>query len=102
MAPYLAAEVGMLLTEVTRSSVETIVKANILLSQAKGKCSYKMKIHSFNAEDLLTLIAWVDAGNGNRCDGGSTPGIFIGTTTQAIHDGEVCGVSPIAWHSQKD
>ncbi|CAE7316570.1 RE1, partial [Symbiodinium pilosum] len=101
VAPYLAAEVGMLLTEVSRSTVETIIKANILLSQAKGKSSYKMKIHSFNAEDLLTLVAWVDAGNANRSDGGSTQGIFAGMSTQAIHAGEVCGVSPIAWHSQK-
>ena len=101
VAPYLAAEVGMLLTEVSRSTVETIIKANILLSQAKGKSSYKMKIHSFSAEDLLTLVAWVDAGNANRSDGGSTQGIFVGMSTQAIHAGEVCGVSPIAWHSQK-
>ena len=47
------------------------------------------------------LVAWVDAGNCNRSDGGSTQGIFVGMTTKGIMDGQVCDVSPMAWHSQK-
>ena len=101
VAPYLAADVGLLLTEVTRSSVETIIKTNMLLNQAKAKSTYKMNIHGFRETDKLTLVAWVDAGNCNRCDGGSTQGIFLGMSTEDIHKGEICGVSPIAWHSQK-
>ena len=101
VAPYLAAEVSMLLTEVTRSTVDTIIKANILLSQAKGKVGYKMKIHEFRKEDELVLVSWVDAGNNNRADGGSTQGIFIGMTTRGMLDGEISSVSPISWHSQK-
>ena len=101
VAPYLAAEVGLLLTEVSRSTVETIVKANILLAQAKSRCNAKMLIHGFQPNEELTLVAWVDAGNGNRADGGSTQGIFIGMTPKDILNGSVCGVSPITWHSQK-
>ena len=101
VAPYLAAEVSMLLTEVTRSSVATIIRANILLNQAKGKSNYKMRVHNFREEDELILVAWVDAGNNNRADGGSTQGIFIGMTTKGMLDGEISQVSPIAWHSQK-
>ena len=101
VAPYLAAEVGLLLTEVSRSTVETIIKANVLLAQAKAKCNYKMLIHAFEPNQELTLVAWVDAGNGNRIDGGSTQGIFIGMTTREMLQGEVAGVSPVSWHSQK-
>ena len=101
VAPYLAADVSLLLSEVTHSTVDTIIRANILLSQAKAKASYKMKIHAFDEADELTLVAWVDAGNCNRSDGGSTQGIFIGMTPNQIHQGQLCGVSPIAWHSQK-
>ena len=75
VAPYLAAEVGLLLTEVSRSTVDTIVKANILLSHAKSKKDHIMKIHSFKESDTLTLVSWVDAAQGNRADGGSTQGI---------------------------
>ena len=101
VAPYLAAEVSLLLTEVARSTVETIIKANILLSQAKARQGYKMQIHQFREDDELMLVAWVDAGSCNRSDGGSTQGIFVGMTTTGIMDGQVCDVSPMAWHSQK-
>ena len=101
VAPYLAADVGLLLTEVTRSTVETIIKTNMLLHQAKAKSSYKMKIHGFPETEQLTLIAWVDAGNNNRCDGGSTQGIFLGMTSERMYQGEICEVSPMAWQSQK-
>ena len=101
VAPYLAADVSLLLSEVTRSTVDTIIRSNILLSQAKAKSGYKMKVHAFEATDSLTLVAWVDAGNCNRSDGGSTQGIFVGMTKEEIHRGEVCQVSPMAWHSQK-
>ena len=101
VAPYLAAEVSLLLTEVARSTVETIIKANMLLCQAKSRQGYKMKIHQFREEDKLMLVAWVDAGNCNRSDGGSTQGIFVGMTTKGIMDGQICDVSPMSWHSQK-
>ena len=101
VAPYLAAAVSLLLTEVSRSTVETIIQSNILLSQAKAKQDYRMKIHAFKPEDDLVLIGWVDAANANRCDGGSTQGIFIGAAPREILSGEVCGVSPISWASQK-
>ena len=101
VAPYLAAEVSLLLTEVTRSTVDTIIKANILLSQAKARKDCVMKIHSFREEDELVLVAWVDAGNANRSDGGSTQGILVGMTTKGMLEGQISDVSPMAWHSQK-
>ena len=101
VAPYLAAEVSLLLTEVSRSTVETIVKANMLLAAAKGKKDHVMRIHSFQPDDTLTMVAWVDAAQGNRADGGSTQGIFLGVTTTKLLQGKIEGVSPLAWTSQK-
>ncbi|OLQ11583.1 hypothetical protein AK812_SmicGene4618 [Symbiodinium microadriaticum] len=89
------------LKEVSRSTVETIVKANCLLHAAKQKHSYKMKIHAFKETDDLTMVMWVDAANANRIDGGSTQGLFMGITSKEILRGAVCPVSPMAWHSQK-
>ena len=101
VAPYLAAEVSLLLTEVSRSTVDTLIKANILLSTAKAKQGYKMKIHAFKEEEELTMIVWVDAANGNRADGGSTQGLLLGMAPKSILEGAITGVSPLAWHSQK-
>ncbi|CAE6969386.1 RE2 [Symbiodinium sp. CCMP2592] len=101
VAPYLAAEVGLLLTEVTRSSVDTIIRANMLLAAAKSKQHYRMKIHAFDKDQELVLIAWVDAANGNRMDGGSTQGILLGMSTSDMLKGSVQPVSPVGWHSQR-
>ena len=101
VAPFLSAEVSLLLTEVSRSSVDTILKANMLLATAKAKQAYKMKIHAFEETDDLVMIMWVDAANGNRIEGGSTQGLFLGMAPKSILGGHVTGVSPIAWHSQK-
>ncbi|CAE7681801.1 RE2 [Symbiodinium sp. CCMP2456] len=101
VAPYLAAEVGLLLTEVTKSSVDTIIRANQLLAVAKSKQQYRMKIHAFPEDQELVLIAWVDAAHANRIDGGSTQGIILGMSTSQLLEGKVQGVSPIGWHSQR-
>ena len=62
---------------------------------------HEMLIHSFPEASDLGCYAWVDAANENRHDGGSTQGIFIGLAPQSMLQGELCGVSPIAWHSHK-
>ena len=101
VAPYLAAEIGLLLTEVTRSTVDTMIRANILLAQAKAKQGYKMQIHGHDPNSEVMFVAWVDAANGNRVDGGSTQGIFVGATATRIMEGDICDVSPVSWASQK-
>ena len=47
------------------------------------------------------FVAWVDAANANRVNGGSTQGILVGATTENIMEGDICGVTPVLWHSQK-
>ncbi|CAE7246756.1 unnamed protein product, partial [Symbiodinium sp. CCMP2592] len=85
---------------VTRSCLDTMIRANTLLAHAKLKQNFKMKIHALPSDSNVMFVAWVDAASGNRIDGGSTQGIFVGATTENIMQGDVCDVSPVSWHSQ--
>ena len=102
VAPYLAVEVELLLTEVTRSAVDTMIHTNMLLARAKLKQSYKMKIHSFTPEAKIMFVVWVDAANGNRMNGSSTHGIFVGATTENIMQWDVYDVTPCPVPQSKD
>ena len=68
VAPHFSAEVGLLLSEINRSTVETLNKANQLLHQVKNMRSHRLKVHSLPL-DNLGLFAWCDAAKQNRCDG---------------------------------
>ena len=47
------------------------------------------------------MYGWVDAGNQNRVDGYSTQGILIGLAPVALLQGELCPITPVAWHSNR-
>ncbi|CAE7198887.1 unnamed protein product [Symbiodinium sp. KB8] len=100
-SPHLSASVSLLLSEVSTSTVDTIVRTNVLTSQVKKRKEHKMLIHSFPAGEPLVLYSWVDAAPANRPDGGSTQGIFIGIGPESVLHGAVDRISPIAWHSSK-
>ncbi|CAE7244002.1 RE1, partial [Symbiodinium sp. CCMP2456] len=99
VAPHVSAEVGLMLSEVNHSTVETIVKANLLLEHTKARKDHKMLITRQEGE--THFYAWVDAANQNRIDGGSTQGIFIGASSEALLKGEVAAISPVSWHSTR-
>ena len=101
VAPHFSAEVGLLLSEVSGSTVETIHRTNRLLCQAKAQKDHKLYIHAFTPETQLGLFAWTDAAGQNRRDGSSTQGIFIGAAPVSLMDGCVEHVTPIAWHAGK-
>ncbi|CAE7649118.1 RE1 [Symbiodinium sp. CCMP2592] len=101
VAPHLSAEVSLLLSEVPESTVETIVKANLLAYHAKGRKDHQMIIHQFSPEEPLALFGWVDAASQNRRDGGSTQGIFIGLGPASMLTGDLGKVTPVAWHSNR-
>ncbi len=100
MAPHFAADVSVLLSEVTRSSVETLFKANKLLDQVKNMKQHRMVIHKIPAKEWH-LYAWADAASQNRPGGGSTQGIIIGISTHKLLEGHCEPVSMMAWHSSK-
>ena len=78
VGPHLSAEVSLLLSDITESTVETVVKANQLAYHARTRKDHKMLVHAFAEDEPVALFGWVDAANENRRDGGSTQGIFIG------------------------
>ena len=98
--PHIAAEVSMMLSEVNVSTVETIVRANLLLHHAKGRKDHRIMIHRCEQHDMQ-FYAWVDAASQNRVGGGSTQGILVGAAPSALLQGEVCNVSMVSWQSAK-
>ena len=100
MAPHFAADVGFLLSEVNKSTIDTIYRANKLLDHVKSMKDHRMKIHPIPKEELAAFV-WVDAGSQNRPDGSSTQGIVVGVASKDLLEGMVKPVSMVVWHSQK-
>ncbi|CAE7420984.1 RE1 [Symbiodinium sp. CCMP2592] len=101
VAPHLSADVSLMLSEVSKSKVSLINRANRLLSQVRARKDHAMIIHAFNESEELGAFAWVDAGSQNRPDGSSTQGILIGLAPVSMLQGEVGQVSLMSWHSNK-
>ena len=100
VAPHFSADVSLMLSEVNKSTIDTIYRANKLLDKVKAMKSHKMKIHKIPWNELAMFV-WVDAGSQNRLDGSSTQGIILGVGSNRLLKGEVCPISFISWHSQK-
>ena len=101
VSPHTSADVSLLLSEIPKSTVETILRANNLLFRTKARSSHEMIIHGFPDERDLGLYAWVDAASQNRDDGGSTQGIVVGMGEKGMLQGQVSKISVISWHSNK-
>ncbi|CAE7896434.1 unnamed protein product, partial [Symbiodinium sp. KB8] len=65
-APHLSASVGLLLSEVTRSTVDTVLRSNLLLRNVKQRRNHQMLIHAMPKDEPVMMFVWVDAANGNR------------------------------------
>ena len=99
-SPHLSSEVGLLLSEINKSTVDTIHRANKLLDQAKAMKSHRLRIHAIPWKELM-LCAWCDAAPHNRPDGSSTQGVVIGAASKKLLDGECVPVSFMLWQSTK-
>ena len=99
-APHLSADVSLMLSEVSQSTVQSLIKANQLLSVERNKKGHKLLIQRCD-NARMQFYAWVDAASQNRVDGSSTQGIFIGAASDKLLRGELDTVSPISWHSQR-
>ena len=99
VAPHLSAEVGLLLSDVTVSTVETITRTNHVLHLARQRKDHKLVIHAFTPETKLMLYVWADAAGQNRRDGGSTQGLFVGIGPESLMEGQMECISPVAWHA---
>ena len=95
------AHVGLSLSEVPASTVESLEHANKLLHQVRTDGRTAILIHKFDSHEQLSLVGWCDASSQNRRDGSSTEGIFIGMTESVVQQGAVVRVSPMYWRSSK-
>ncbi|CAE7773878.1 RE2 [Symbiodinium pilosum] len=96
-----SAHVGLSLSEVTHSTVESLEQANKLLQAVRIDSKVPLRIHAFPDTTKLSMVSWVDASSQNRPDGSSTAGIVIGLTPSEIQEGAVTSVSPMFWRSGK-
>ena len=101
MAPHYSAEVGLLLSEVSTSTVDTIVRVNKLIFAARSRKDHKLVIHHFNPNIELGLFMWADAAGQNRTDGSSTQGLFMGMAPVSLLNGNLERITPISWHANK-
>ena len=100
VAPHFAADVGLLLSEVNHSTVDTLFRANRLLDQVRNMKEQKLKIHKIDLNNVV-LVAWVDAANQNRISGGSTQGVVIGAAPKSLMSGQCVPVTLLSWQSSK-
>ena len=99
-APHFSAETGLLLSEVSKSTIETLHRANKLMREVKSMRDHKLLIPKIDLENF-GLFVWCDASNQNRIDGSSTQGYIIGAANLGLLKGECEFVSPLAWNSSK-
>ena len=101
VSPHISAEVGLLLSEISESSVETILKTNKLLFMTRQRKDHKLIMHAFPEDRRLMLYVWTDAAGQNRRDGGSAQGILVGMGPEGLLEGSVEKVSLMSWHAGK-
>ena len=99
--PQVAAPVGILLSEVNHSTVNTIQRANRLLEHVKARKDQRMRIHKFPEAEELGVFGWVDAASQNRPDGGSTQGLVVGMAPLSLLQGSLAKVSLVSWSSHR-
>ena len=89
-----SAYVSLYLSEIPQSSVETIMEVNKLLHRMRDAAKEPLKLRNLGSPEETVLLAWTDAANQNRKDGGSTAGIFVGGAHKSILEGHVAEVNP--------
>lgn len=101
VAPHFAAEVGLLLSEMTKSTIDTLGRANKLMHQVKNMKDHRLLIPKLPLHKVR-LFAWCDAAAINRVDGSSTQGIIIGASSLDLLQGSDEPISPLFWQSSSE
>ena len=101
-APQFLADVSLLLSEVGRSTIETIDKVNKLVREVKRTSRQRLSFHPWRVplQDLV-IVVWADASNHNRPDRSSTMGLIAGMAPRSILSGSEEAISILQWKSSK-
>ena len=99
----MSAEVGLLLSEVAKGSVETVVKTNKLIYAAKQRKDHKMVIQSYTI--FHPTLSWDSLCGRMQQDKKEkwqlNPRVVLGHGTSHLAGGAYGKVTPISWHATK-
>ena len=99
-APWLQAELSMLLSRVTSSTVEDLLQCNSLYRQLLRTAGIRIRIDGYSGRDV-GFVTYTDASWGCRHDGSSQLGYLVALTPVDFMEGSREMLSPIAWSSVK-
>ena len=86
--PHFQAEAGLLLSEVPRATINTIVKCNKLIREIRRESGQCLKFPVWRQPwNKMAIITWCDAGQANRPDKSSTLGHISGITPEGFLTG---------------
>ena len=87
--PQYLADTSLLLSEVSRGTVETLYKVNKLIREMKKNAQQGLKFPAWGLPlTQLAVITWADASNHNRPDRASTIGTLTGIGPAGLLRGE--------------
>eukprot|EP00435_Cladocopium_sp_Y103_P047941 s1625_g14.t1 len=88
-APQYLADTSLLLSEISKGTVETLYKTNKLIREMRANASQGLWFPSWGREIKdLAVIVWADASQHNRPDKSSTIGILAGIGPKEMINGE--------------
>ena len=102
-APQLSATVSLLKSREPGATIQVLEDAKAAVRAAKREAAVSIRVWVSSKLPWWEhhFVTWVDAANGNRLDGKSTGGVFVGCAPPALSKGDWAKVSPIAWGSYK-
>ena len=103
-APQFLAETSLLLSEISRGTIESLHKVNKLVREMRREAGQGLLFpSSWKFEDVrdLCVITWADASRHNRPDKSSTVGIITGIAVKEALNGAECQLSVVQWKSGK-
>ena len=100
--PQYLADTSLLLSEVSRGTVETLYKVNKLIREIKKNAQRGLKFPAWGLPlNELVVLTWADASNHNRPDRASTVGILTGIGPADLLQGEERDIALLQWKSGK-
>ena len=99
-APLLQADLSMLLSKVTSSTVADLLQCNSLYRQLLRTADVHLLIDGYAGQEVA-FVTYTDASWGCRTDGSSQLGYLVNLAPVSYLNGDRAMLSPISWSSTK-
>jgi hypothetical protein len=99
-APWLQAELSLLLSRVTSSTVEDLIQCNSLYRQLLRTSGIRIRVEGYAGRDV-GFVTYTDASWGCRNDGSSQLGYLVSLAPTDYMEGGRERLTPISWSSTK-